>query len=116
MKLINALRIFVAILFLISPIEILGEEVPKNTIQNHAKRKLKENENYIIVKYEYETAFTYAKQFQFTESRKQVDYIICEGQKIDHASFFTIPAKTSVEMDFSKPAATMNRFFSYDSE
>ena len=58
MKLINGQRIFVAILFLISPIEILGEKVPKYTKMNHAKRKLQENDNYIIARYGKETTYT----------------------------------------------------------
>ena len=51
MKLINFLTIFVAILFLISPTDILCEKVPNYTTLNHAQRKLEENGNNMIVKY-----------------------------------------------------------------
>ena len=51
MKLISTLRIFVAILFLISPIDILCEKIPKYTLQNHDQRKLELNVNYIRVEY-----------------------------------------------------------------
>ena len=51
MKLINVLRIFVIILFLISPIDILCEKISNYAILDHSKRKLEENDNYIIAKY-----------------------------------------------------------------
>ena len=51
MKLMNNARIFVAILLLISPIDILAEKVSKYTKMNQDKRKLEENANYIIVQY-----------------------------------------------------------------
>ena len=57
MKLINFLTIFVAILFLISPTDILCEKVPNYTTLNHAQRKLEENGNYIIAKYGTQTKY-----------------------------------------------------------
>ena len=110
MKLINALRIFVAILFLILPIEILGEKVPKYTKMNHVKRKLEENDNYIIVKYGNETTYGANK---FKNGYKQsVEYIKYNGEEVDLTKDFTIKANTTIEIYFSEPITSLNRFFS----
>ena len=84
MKLINALRIFVAILFLILPIEILGEKIPKYTKMNHAKRKLEENENYIIAKYGTETTYGVGKKKKKfkNDKRQSVHHIKYKGVEI----------------------------------
>ena len=115
MKLINALRIFVAILFLILPIEILGEKVPKYTKMNHVKRKLEENDNYIIVKYGTETTYG-ADKFK-NEYRQSVDHIKYNGEKVDLTKDFTIKANTTIEIYFSETTITsLNSFFAtYDS-
>ena len=112
MKLINALRIFVAILFLILPIEILGEKIPKYTKMNHAKRKLEENDNYIIAKYGTTTTIG-ANEFK-NEYRKSVDHIKYKGDKIDPAEQFTIEANTAIEIHFSEPINSLSYFFSID--
>ena len=57
MELISILRIFVAILFLISPIDILCEKIPKYTLQNQKLKKLEVNVNYIRVEYGKETTY-----------------------------------------------------------
>ena len=57
MKLISAIKIFVAILFLISPIDILCEKIPKYTLQNQKQRKLEVNVNYIRVEYGKEATY-----------------------------------------------------------
>ena len=98
MKLINALRIFVAILFLILPIEILGEKVPKYTKMNHAKRKLEENENYIIAKYGTDTTYG-ANEFK-NKYRQTVSHIKYKGDEIYQTTEFTIEANTFIEIYF----------------
>ena len=110
MKLINTLRIFVAILFLILPIEILGEKIPKYTKMNHAKRKLEENDNYIIVKYGTETTYG-ADEFK-NEYRQSVDHIKYNGEEVDLTKDFTIKANTTIEIYFSEPITSLNSFFS----
>ena len=109
MKLINALRIVVVILFLILPIEILGEKVPKFTKMNHVKRKLEENDNYIIVKYGNETTYG-ANKFK-NDYRESVEYIKYNGEKVDLTKDFTIKANTTIEIYFSKPITSLNCFF-----
>ena len=94
MKLINALRIFVAILFLISPIEILGEKVPKYTKMNHAKRKLEENDNYIIVKYGTETIYE-VNSFK-NQYRQSLHYIKNNGDEVELIQAFRIEANTNI--------------------
>ena len=114
MKLINALRIFVVILFLILPIEILGEKVPKYTKMNHVKRKLEENDNYIIVKYGNETTYG-ANKFK-NEYRKSVEYIKYNGEEVDLTKDFTIKANTTIEIYFSEPINSLESFFSTDED
>ena len=109
MKLINALRIFVAILFLISPIEILGEKVPKYTKMNHDKRKLEENENYIIAKYGKETKYNRGKFKNMY--RKNVDYIMYKGEMIDPNKQFTIEENGIIQIYPSEDITSLDRFF-----
>ena len=111
MKLINALRIFVAILFLILPIEILGEKVPKYTKMDHVKRKLEENDNYIIAKYGTETTYG-ADEFK-NEYRQNVDHINYKDKEIDQTQQFTIEANTTIEIYFSETIKSLAKFF-YD--
>ena len=110
MKLINTLRIFVAILFLILPIEILGEKVPKYTKMNHAKRKLEENNNYIIVKYGTETTYK-ANSFK-NQYRQSVNYINYNGETVPLTQDFTIKANDIIQIHLS-PVTTLEKFF-YD--
>ena len=109
MKLINALRIFVAILFLILPMEILGEKVPKYTKMNHANRKLEENDNYIIVKYGTKT--TYEAGIFKNPHRQSVDHIKYKGKEIDQTQQFTIEANTNIEIYFSVSVTSLFGFF-----
>ena len=109
MKLINALRIFVAILFLMSPMEILGEKVPKYTKMNHVNRKLEENDNYIIVKYGTKT--TYEAGMFKNQHRQSVDHIKYKGKEIDQTQQFTIEANTNIEIYFSVSVTSLYGFF-----
>ena len=88
MKLMNNARIFVAILLLISPIDILAEKVSKYTKMNQDKRKLEENANYIIVQYGKQTIYN-AGTFK-NENRQDVDYIKYKDNTIDLTQQFTI--------------------------
>jgi len=110
MKLISFLRIFVAILFLISPIDILCEKIPKYSLENHDQRKLEENGNFIKVKYGNETTYD-AKEFK-NQYRQSIDYIIYKGNIVDLEKELTIKANTSIEIYFSKPVTSLYRFFS----
>ena len=111
MKLKNALTIFVAILFLISPIEILCEKVPKYTKINHIQRKLEENGNYIMYKYGTNTAYG-ENSFTKIDSRKQIQYIKYKDEIVDLTKQFTIEANTNIEIYFSEPITSLNSFFS----
>ena len=81
MKLINVLRIFVIILFLISPIDILCEKISNYAILDHSKRKLEVNDNYIIAKYG--AQITYGAGNFINQYRQNVEYIMYEDKKID---------------------------------
>ena len=106
------LRIFVAILFLILPIEILGEKVPKYTKMNHVKRKLEENDNYIIVKYGNETTYE-ANSFK-NQYRQQIQYIKYKNKIVNTTTEFTIEENTNIEIYFSEPITSLDSFFSAD--
>ena len=110
MKLKNALTIFVAILFLIFPIEILCEKVPKYTKINHIQRKLEENDNYIIVKYGTNTTYE-ANKFK-NQYRQKIQYIKYKDEIVNLTKQFTIEANTNIEIYFSEPITSLNCFFS----
>ena len=108
--LINSLRFFVAIQFLILHIDILCEKVPKYTLLNHAQRKLEENDNYIIVIYRIKTKYE-ANEFTKIESKKQIQYILYEGKEVDLSRKFIIDANTTIKIFFSEPIKSLNSFF-----
>ena len=111
MKLISAIKIFVAILFLISPIDILCEKIPKYTLQNQKQRKL----DYIRVEYGKEATYK-AKEFK-NQHRQSIDYITYKGHIVDLEKEFTIEANTIIEIYFYKPITTLEDFFSgYDDD
>ena len=110
MKLESALRIFVAILFLISPIDILCEKIPKYTLQNQKQRKLEVNVNYIRVEYGKETTYD-ANEFK-NQFRQSIDYIRYKGNIVDLKKKFKIEANTIIEIFFSEPTTTLKNFFS----
>ena len=109
MKLESALRIFVAILFLISPIDILCEKIPKYTLQNHDQRKLEVNSNYIRVEYGEETIYI-ANEFK-NLFKQSVYYIKYKGHVVDLENEFTIEANTNIEIYFSEPITSLYAFF-----
>ena len=109
--LINSLSIFVAIQFLILPIDILCEKVPKYTLLNHAQRKLEENDNYIIIIYRIKITYE-ANEFTKIESKKQIQYILYEGKELDLSRKFIIDANTTIKIFFSEPIKSLNSFFS----
>ena len=109
MKLISTLRIFVAILFLISPIDILCEKIPKYTLQNHVQRKLEVNSNYIRVQYGEETTYI-ANEFK-NLFKQSVYYIKYKGHVVDLENEFTIEANTNIEIYFSEPITSLYAFF-----
>ena len=109
MKLISILRIFVAILFLISPIDILCEKMPKYTLQKHDQRKLEVNSNYIRVEYGEET--TYIENEFKNLFRQSIDYIKYKGHVVDLENEFTIEANTNIEIYFSEPITSLYAFF-----
>ena len=111
MKLINVIKIFVAILFLISPIDILCEKIPKYTLQNQKQRKL----DYIRVEYGKEATYK-AKEFK-NQHRQSIDYITYKGHIVDLEKEFTIEANTIIEIYFYEPITTLEDFFSgYDDD
>ena len=115
MKLISTLRIFVAILFLISPIDILCEKIPKYTLQNHDQRKLELNVNYIRVEYGKEATYK-AKEFK-SYYKQSIDYITYKGHIVDLEKEFTIEANTIIEIFFSEPITTLKYLFDgYDDD
>ena len=88
MRLENVTRIFVVILFLISPIE---------------------NDNYIIVKYKNETTYDAGK---FKNSfRNDVHHIIYEGKEVDLTKQFIIAANGIIEIHFNKSISSLEGFF-----
>ena len=109
--LINSLRFFVAIQFLILHIDILCEKVPKYTLLNHAQRKLEENDNYIIIIYRIKITYE-ANEFTKIESRKQIQYILYEDKELDLSRKFIIDANTTIKIFFSEPIKSLNSFFS----
>ncbi len=93
-----AIRFFVAILLLISPIDIFSETVPKYKTLNYDKRKLEENDNYNIAKYGNQTIYD-AGQF-LNEYRQEVDYIKYEGEKVNLTQQFKIEKNSKIEKIF----------------
>ena len=107
----NNARITIAILLLLSPLDILGEKVSKYTKLNKDKRKFEENDNYIIVKYGNQTIYN-ARQFK-NEYRQDVDYIKYKGNTVDLTQQFTIEKNGIIEIYFSKKVLSLKNFF-YD--
>ena len=112
MKLENVIKILIAILYLVSPIDILNEKVPKYTRLNHINRKLEENDNYIIVKYGNQTTYN-AGQFK-NVNRQGVDYIKYKGEEVDLAKQFKIEENGIIHIYFSESVVSLKKFF-YDS-
>ena len=120
MKLINALRIFVAILFLILPIEILGEKVPKYTKMNHAKRKLEENDldNYIKVKYKKDVTYSYGFsiiEYDKSENQYRSDIYLINNNNTSYNpnEALTIKENTEIIIGFNSTLKSLAKFF-YD--
>lgn len=108
MKIKNIVRIFVAILFLIFPMDILGEKVPKYTMQNYAKRELEEDNNYIIVQYGDRTVYS-GNKFK-NKYRQSISHVDRQTDTIDMSQAFVI-LKTYIEkIYFSQPATSMQSF------
>ena len=120
MKLINALRIFVAILLLILPIEILGEKVPKYTKMNHAKRKLEENDpdNYIKVKYKKDVTYSYGFskiEYDKSENKYRSDIYLINNNNTSYKPNETLIIKenTEIKIVFNSSIKSLAKFF-YD--
>jgi len=111
MKLKNAIIIFVVIMFLVSPIDILGEKASKHATLNHVQRKLEENDNYIVVKYGEETTYDANNKF-LNNYRSEVDHVIYEDQPVNLEQQFIIEANGTIQIYFSKRITTLESFFS----
>ena len=93
------------------PIEILCEKVPKYTKMNHKKRKLEENNNYIIVKYGAETTYE-ANSFK-SQYRQSVDYIKYNGENVVLTQDFTIKANDIIQIYLSQVTILEKFFYDY---
>ena len=120
MKPIIALRILVAILFLMSPIEILGEKVPKYTKMNHAKRKLEENDldNYIKVKYKKDVTYSHdfsIIEYDKSENQYRSDIYLINNNNTSYNpnEALTIKENTEIIIGFNSTLKSLAKFF-YD--
>ena len=115
----NALILYALTLFLISPIDILGEKVPKYSniepggiFRTNIQRKLEENNNnYIIVKYKAQTI--YENGFQ-NQCRQGIKYIINGNSTVGPKESLTIEANTEIQIHFSEPSTSLENFFGGD--
>ena len=117
----KALILYALTLLMIFPIDILGERVPKysnielgGTFGTNIQRKLQEkNENYIKVKYkekaEYDEGFN-------CKSRYGIKYIIKGDSEVGPNDPLKIEANSEIEIHFSEPIKSLERFFNYNSD
>ena len=116
MKLENGIKYFLVTLFLISPITILGEKVPKyanldsvGTFGANNQRKLEEKEHYISVKYK---ALTIYESFE-NEYRQNISHIINGNTQVEPDKPLEIKANAIIKIVFNTTITNLTKFF-YD--